>query len=291
MYDITNYFEADTVLSASNFLLENENSKIIAGGTDVLIKSREGKKDFTGIALVGVTRIEELRKIYIDDEGSIIIGASCTFSEVEKNEIIKKHIKNLAFACGTVGGPQTRNAGTVGGNVCNGATSADSATSFFVLNAILVIQNKDVVREVSIHDFYVSAGKVNLEKGDVLKYFKITKDNYEGYSGHYIKFAQRNAMDIATITCSSFLKMSGNKIEDLRIAFGVTSPTPIRMAIAEEFAKGLEFNDENVKEIAKKALENSNARDSWRGSKEYRENLVEVLTERAVLEAFKGGSF
>ncbi len=162
MYDITNYIEAKTVLEASEALLSNEGSKIICGGTDVLIKAREGKSGYVGVALVGVTRIPELRTITMEADGTIVIGAAVTFTEIENSDIIKKHLNLVGRACGTVGGPQVRNQGTMGGNICNGATSADSATSMVVSNATLVIQKKETRREVKISDFYAGPGTVNL---------------------------------------------------------------------------------------------------------------------------------
>ncbi len=282
MYDFLDYFESKTTKEAVNYLNENDEAKIISGGTDVLIKAREGKEEFNGIKLVGITRIPELKEIKFDNEENIIIGAASTFSEIENNQIIKEHLKILTVAAGSVGGPQVRNLGTIGGNICNGATSADTASSLFVLDAILIIENKDGVREVDIKDFYISAGKVNLNKDDLLVAFKVKKENYVGYKGHYIKFAQRNAMDIATLGCATMVKTNGNVIEDLKLGFGVAGPTPIRGVVAEEFAKGKELNEDNLKLIGEKALESSKARTSWRGSKEFRENLIVELSARAI---------
>ncbi len=282
MYDILDYYESNTVKSAIDYLDKNEDAKIISGGTDVLIKSREGKEEFNGIKLVGITRIPELKEIKYDNEGNIIIGAACTFTEIETNPIIKEKLSILTVAAGSVGGPQVRNLGTIGGNVCNGATSADTASSLFVLDAILVIESKDGVKEVDIKEFYISAGKVSLSQGEILVCIKILKENYEGYKGHYIKFAQRNAMDIATLGCATMVKSNSNVIEDLKLGFGVAGPTPLRAIIAEEFAKGKEINDSNLKIIGEKALENSKSRDSWRGSKAFRENLIVELSQRAI---------
>ncbi|MFV0502750.1 MAG: xanthine dehydrogenase subunit XdhB [Lachnospirales bacterium] len=286
MFDILDYYEAKDLKDAFSYLQKNENTKIIAGGTDVLIRARERSSDYININLLGVTRIPELKEIRETDT-AIFIGASATFTEIENSDVVKNNISIVATAVGQVGGPQVRNAGTIGGNICNGATSADSATSLFVLDAMLVIENENGRREESIHDFYEGPGRVKLGKTDIVVGFKINKENFNGYKGHYIKFAQRNAMDIATLGCSVLLKENNNKIEDIRIAFGVAGPTPLRATSAEEMAKGLELTKENIEKIANKTLESTKARDSWRGSKAYRENLAVELTKRAI-ETCKG---
>lgn len=287
MYDINDYFEATSVLDAITYLRENENSKIISGGTDVLIKARERKAGYIDIGLVGITRIPNLKEIKIDENG-IFIGACCTFTEIEESEIVKKYLPSLKTAVGTVGGPQVRNLGTMGGNVCNGATSADSASTLFALEANLIIVNENGERTVNILDFYEGPGKVKLGQTDILIGFKFPKESYENYSGHYIKFAQRNAMDIATLGCSVWVKVNNNVFEDIRIAFGVAGPTPLRASTAEDFAKGKDVNVENIKAISEKVLESTKARDSWRGSKAFRENLAVTLCERCIKFSCKG---
>lgn len=289
MYDIKTYTEADTIQEAVGLLKDNENAQIIAGGTDVLIKSRERKKGYVGRDLIGITRIPELKEIKTDSNGDIIIGAAATFTEVELNETILKNMKSFSNAVGSVGGPQIRNVGTVGGNICNGATSADSASTLFAYNAVLMIAGKDGNKEIEIKDFYLGPGKVLLEQGEILTAVKIKKENYDGYNGHYIKFSPRQAMDIATLGCSVLLKENNGIIEDIRIAYGVAGPTPLRAQDAEEYAKGKPINDETLDEIGKLCLGSARARDSWRASKAFREQLVEELPKRAVKAIIGGG--
>ncbi len=282
MYHIASYTEAETVKQVVEALLKNDNAQIIAGGTDVLIKTRELKSGYTARDLIGITRIEELTNIGLDDEESIVIGAAMTFTLVENHPLILSRVPSLSMAVGSVGGPQTRNAGTIGGNVCNGATSADSASTLFAYNAVLTLEGATGRREVPIEKFYLGPGKVALEQGDVLVSIKIKKEDYHGFKGHYIKFSPRNAMDIATLGCSILIKEKDQMVEDLRIAFGVAGPTPLRAGQAEAFAKGKPLSDEVIEKIGQLCLESSKARDSWRGSKAFREQLIKELPKRAI---------
>lgn len=281
MFDIGGYTEALTISEAVTGLKENPNAMLIAGGTDVLIKTRERKEGYTGRDLIGITRIESLKNIWKNDDG-IFIGACATFDEIEKNEVVNTYLPSLSIAVGTVGGPQVRAMGTIGGNICNGATSADSASTLFCFNASLLIEGLSGKKEIPIQDFYMGPGKVALTHGEILTAIRIKPEDYEGYKGQYIKFSNRNAMDIATLGCSVLVKERQGIIEDLRIAFGVAGPTPLRAHEAEAFAKGLRICDENLQAIGMLCLKNARARDSWRASKAFRENLIAELPGRAI---------
>jgi len=289
MYQINGYFEASTIKEAIDYLKGNENSQIIAGGSDVLIKTRERKTGYIDKDLVGILRIPELHGVCYDEAGNILIGSTTNFTEVENDDIVLKNIPLLSIAVGSVGGPQIRNIGTIGGNVANGATSADSASSLFAMDAIICIEGSKGKKEIPIKEFYLGPGKVALEHDEIMTHIKIEKKNFEDYKGHYIKFSQRKAMDIATLCCSIMVKMNGNKIEDLRIAYGVAGPTPIRAVEAEQMAKGMEITTENLEKIGEKCLENASARDSWRASKAFRQQLIRELPKRAIKIALGGG--
>ena len=287
MYDIKALYEATSVENAIALLEEHPNARIIAGGSDVLIKIHEGK--MAGSELVSIYKLDELRGIVLEDDGTIRIGALTSFSHITKDPVIQAHINVLGEAVDMVGGPQIRNIGTIGGNTCNGVTSADSASTLHAYDAIMVIQGPSGIRQKSIREFYLSAGKVDLAHNEILTSILIRKESYEGYQGHYIKYAMRNAMDIATLGCSVNSKLSADKktILDARIAYGVAGPVPMRAVSAEEAVKGLPVCAESVERFAKAALNDVNPRTSWRASREFRLNLVEHMAKRALTESIR----
>lgn len=287
MYDIKALYEAESVEHAVRLLLEHPQAQIIAGGSDVLVQIREGKR--AGKELVSIYKIDAMRGICYEEDGAIRIGSLTSFSHITKDPIIQKHINVLGEAVDMVGGPQIRNIGTIGGNTCNGVTSADSASTLHAWDAIVEITGPDGVRRIPIHDFYIKAGTVDLRPGELQTAIIIPKESYEGYKGHYIKYAMRNAMDIATTGCSVNVKLSADKkvMEDVRIAYGVAGPVPMRAPSAEAAAKGKETSMENVKAFAQAVLQDINPRDSWRASKAFREHIAVVLAERALLESIR----
>jgi xanthine dehydrogenase FAD-binding subunit len=327
MYDIGELYEAESPAHAIELLHQYPEAKIIAGGSDVLIKIREGK--LAGCTLISIQKIDELRGINLNSDAAIHIGPLTSFSHVATDPLILQHIPVLAEAAQTVGGPQLRNIATIGGNICNGVTSADSASTLLAFDAILEYLGPNGVRQVPITEHYVSAGKTAPAPDEILQAILIPKTSYENCYGSYIKYAMRNALDIATLGCSANVKIGSREkgkeksegiesgqgsrkeksekgkvkgelvsgegtrsnrepvIERLRLAYGVAGPVPLRAFDAEQMAVGKPANAETVAEIAKTALSGIKPRTSWRASKEFRLHLAEELAKRAITEALK----
>ncbi|MGI6152447.1 MAG: xanthine dehydrogenase subunit XdhB [Christensenellaceae bacterium] len=285
MYDISRLYEPQSVSEAVKILQKHPEARVLAGGSDLLLKIREGK--LAGIECVSIYKLDALRGISMEADGSIAILPLTSFSHVARNELVLEHIPVLAEAVETIGGPQIRNIGTIGGNVCNGVTSADSASTLFSLDAELELTGSGGVRTVPIHDFYIGPGKVDLRPTEILTTIRIPQKSYEGYHGKFIKYAMRKAMDISTLNCSVNVKLSGDKklIEDVRIAFGVASPTPMRCSAAENCTCGKPVGEETLRSLVDTALSEITPRTSWRASRELRMQLAAELAMRALKEA------
>lgn len=283
MYDIEKYVQATSVEDAISLLSQDESAIVICGGSDVLIKIREGK--LAGCSLVSIRGIEALSGVSMDTDGTILIGPATTFAGVNDDPIIQKYIPTLGYACDQAGGPQLRHVGTIGGNICNGVTSADSASTLLTLNAELVIQGPKGTRTVKQADFYAGPGRVHLAHDELLVKIRIAKEDYEGYTGHYIKYAMRNAMDIATLGCAVHVRMDGSTIADVRLAFGVAGPTPMRCPKAETAVIGKPLTEETLKMFGDIAVTEVSPRTSWRASKEFRLQLVHELSARTLRQA------
>ncbi|MEG1746840.1 MAG: xanthine dehydrogenase FAD-binding subunit XdhB [Oscillospiraceae bacterium] len=288
MYDIEKTYQATSIEDAIAALKSDPEAVVIAGGTDVLIKIREGK--LAGCRLVSLHDIPELAGISMAANGDIEIGPGTTFRHITYNDLIRKHVPVLGEAVDWAGGPQLRAVATIGGNVSNGITSADSASTLMALDAVLRVQGPDGVREIPISEWYLGVGKVAMKHEEILVKVIIPKSHYEGWSGHYIKYAQRNAMDIATLGVSCMVKLSADKkvAEEVHLAFGVAGPVPMRSSGAEQAVAGLPIG-EAIAKIGAAALADVNPRTSWRASKEFRIQLVDELSGRALTEAAKKG--
>ena len=285
MYDIENYYNACTVDEAVALLNEHPGAKIIAGGSDVLIRIREGK--LAGCDLVCIRDIPELFGVTRMENGDIYIGAATTFSHITNDPLIQKYIPVLGDAVDQVGGPQVRNIGTIGGNICNGAVSADSAPTVFSLDAQLRIADSQGVHMVPVRDFYAGPGRVRLSQGQLVTHIVIPHKNYEGYTGHYIKYSMRHAMDIATLGCSVVVKVNpqAGLVEDVRITFGVAAPVPFRCVETEKKLKGCPVNTHLYDLIENSVRQEINPRDSWRASRAFRLQIGREIARRALKTA------
>ena len=289
MFDIQSYQKAESVSDAIRLLGEDPEARLIAGGTDVLVQMREGKR--AGKALISIQRCDEMRGVTIDEEENIRIGSLTSFTHITNDPIIQRYINVLGEAVDMVGGPQIRNAGTIGGNTCNGVTSADSASTLHAWEAIVEITGKNGIRRVPIRDFYIKAGTVDLriEDGEIQTAILIPKASYDRTFGHYIKYAMRNAMDIATLGTSVNARLSADKktFERVRIAFGVAGPVPMRAMNAEGFINGKAVTLENIEQFGREVLEDIHPRDSWRASKAFRSHIAVESAKRCLIESVK----
>ncbi|MBU1342413.1 MAG: xanthine dehydrogenase FAD-binding subunit XdhB [Proteobacteria bacterium] len=283
MFDLKKHITAASVDEAIGLLIENPDARLIAGGTDVLIKLRHGKQTFS--TLVDIHGLDELKGIKIDGQNNILIGSGASFTDIIQSDILKQQIPMLCEAAQSVGGPQIRNVATIGGNICNGVTSADSASSLFALNAMVVIRGDGTLRQIPISDFYLGPGKVDLKTGEILTSIIITPENYQGFFGHYYKYAMRNAMDIATIGCAVSLKTCNHLLTDFRIAYGVAGPVPMRCSKTENSVLNKRVSQNLIEDIFLSIETDVSPRTSWRASREFRMNIIKELSKRVTKEA------
>lgn len=161
MFDFASYHRAATLADAINLLADNPQAKLLAGGTDVLIQLHHHNDRYRHI--VDIHNLAELRGITLAEDGSLRIGSATTFTQLIEDPITQRHLPALCAAATSIAGPQIRNVATYGGNICNGATSADSATPTLIYDAKLEIHSPRGVRFVPINGFHTGPGKVSLE--------------------------------------------------------------------------------------------------------------------------------
>ena len=289
MYDMKAFYEAHSVEEAVRLRLEHPEAQIIAGGTDVLVQMREGRR--AGKELISIHEIDSMRGISIDEHENIRIGSLTTFSHITRDPIIIGKMNVLGEAVDMVGGPQIRNMGTIGGNTCNGVTSADSASTLHAWEAIVELTGVNGKRCLPIRDFYLKAGVVDIRaaEGEIQTALLIPRASWENTKGFYIKYGMRNAMEIATTGCSVNVRLSKDKktFDRVRIAYGVAGPVPMRAPSAEAAVNGRPVTMENVEAFAQAVLEDIQPRDSWRASKAFRKHIAVEMARRALIESVK----
>ena len=220
-----------------------ETAALIAGGTDLCVKLREGHVKET--VLIDISDVEALKLIEETADG-YWIGAAASFTQVIEHPGLRIKYPGLWKACQSVGAPQIRNAGTIGGNLANGSPAADSAPPLLALNAKVKLSSKQGERWVDLSDFYLDKGKTVLEKNEVMEGILIPKIN-QPYTIGFEKLGLRNALAISRLSVSVYMVLDELQlIREIRIASGSLGLSPMRESLMEAFLIGKPLNEPTI---------------------------------------------
>jgi len=272
----------NTIEEATELLWRNQGkAKIIAGGTDLVIRLRNG--DHTPNIIVDVTRIEGLRKIE-ERNGTISIGAAVTHSEISSSPLIKKYAKVLSEAASEIGSPQIRNLGTIGGNIMNASPAGDTIPPLMVLRAVGRVASKKGEREAPLYQLFKGPYETNLKPHELLVRVTFQKLSSDTRSS-FLRLARRDAMAIARMSVAIVLRLEKNRIEEICIAVGSVTPTPQRFLEVETFLKGKAPEGEILQKASLMVSEMMIHQSGIRPSTSYKRPVVEALFIRAMREA------
>lgn len=264
-----------------------ERAKYIAGGTDVLVKIKEGKlvPDY----LISLKDILGQERPYLNHEtGELFIGAFLTHRSIEKSSIVQLNYPILHDAVKNIGSVQIRNVATIGGNLVNAVPSADGAIPLIALDGKANIYGTKGRRSVELRRFFLGPGQCDLERGEILLEIVIPP-LLPRTGGAYIKHGRREAMELPMLGVGTLLSLEEDKTTcaRARICLGVAAPTPLRCLEAEKYLVGKSVDDNSLAEAGRIAAEESRVRDSIRGLAWYRREMVGVLVKRMGLVALQ----
>ncbi len=280
----------------------------VAGGTDLMPLLK--KDAIAPEALISLLGIPELGVFAYD--GSLTLGAAVTHRTVEKSAAIRREFSALADAEDVLGSVQIRNVGTVVGNICTAAPSADTAPPLLVLGTGVRVASLAGERIIPLENFFLGPGKTVLADGEVVTGLTIPAPLACSASAYW-KHQRRRALDLpmvgvavhlaldrAEISSPDSLQRNGPLPElfaslekdrlvcrEIRIALGVAAPVPMRAYQAERVLKGRAITCQLVEEAAKTASEEARPRDSIRGEAWYRREMIKVFVQRMVLTCLR----
>ncbi len=256
-----------------------EGARPLGGGTDLLVQVKEGH--LRPAALVSLAAIPELGGIRVLPDGSLRVGARATMQEIADHEAVRERFPGLADGAAVVGSYQTRNAATIGGNVCNAAPSADTSPPLVALGARAQIAGPGGESEVAIDELWAGPGQTTLEPGEIVTAFVVPAPP-AGAGSHYERHTPRKVMDIAVVGVASYLELAGGVVAKARIALGAVAPTVIRAERAERALVGRELTESSAAEAGRLAATEATPIDDVRGSVAFRRYLVETMTSASV---------
>lgn len=281
-----NYFAPETLEEAFSLLEEfGEEARVLAGGTDLLVKMKQRAIEPLPKYLINIKGIPGLQYISANDDGGLKIGSVTNIQEIKSFLPIRQRFPGLAHAAGLLSTPQVRNIATIGGNLCNASPAAETAPPLITLSAKARILGGSGERTVPIEEFFLGPGKTILEKGEILVGIEIPPPP-ENSTSVYVKHGKRLS-DIAIVGVALVLEMDGNRCTGVKIALASVGPTPLRARKAEAAMLGQEVNEQLIEEVSRIASEESKPIDDIRAHAAYRREKVAEVTKEAVQQALQ----
>ncbi len=282
------YYQVRSALEAVDLLLQFKGeARLIAGGTDLIIQLREGVK--RAGALVDISCVQDLRYIK-EDNGRIKIGALTTHAQLAASPLLWKKARVLAQAAASVGSPQIRNVGTVGGNIVNAQPAADTAVALAALDGRTTILTASGEKELPLVELFAGVGRSKIDPTrEMIKEFSF--DTGPGAFGTaFGRVARRNALALPMLNVGVSLACDrkAGRIKKACICVAPVAPFPLRITEAEKLLVDTTLNEQSLREVCAAAVRASRPRDSrLRGSAAYRLELVSALTGQTLRNALE----
>ena len=262
-----------------------EEARPLAGGTDLIVNMRKGAVSPENVISLG--KIEELA-IMDFSNGLSRIGACRKVSELAQSEEMASAFQALSLGANRLGSPLIRNLATIGGNLVSARPAADLPPPLMAYDASILLKNASGERKVPLKEFFQGPGQTVMKPDEILTEILIEKPPPNSGSG-YIKLGVRKALDISIVNVASFIALDDGKeiIRSARVVLGAVAPTPVRAVTAEKLLIGEKPDEALFIRAGEEASKESRPIDDFRGSAEYRQAMVAVLTQRTLDMALK----
>lgn len=275
------YAAPQSIEEAVALLAENgRDAKALAGGTDLLVRIKRNL--LAPKLLVDLAGISELRGIEMTEQG-LRIGSMVVHSEIISSALIRDQAPAVAEASSAVGSVQTRNLGTLGGNLVSCVPSIDGAPALLALDAVVTVADPDGRRQMPLQDLLLEPHCSALAPDELLLEIVIPAENL-GKASSFEKYRRRKGLSLAVVNAAAVVELdaAGDRISRVAIGLGAVAPTTIRARAAERFLTGKPVGEGALEEAGKIASQETSPIDDFRASAQYRRDLVVVLTRRAL---------
>jgi CO/xanthine dehydrogenase FAD-binding subunit len=277
------YFQPSSIEEVCSLLYKyKEEAKLLAGGTDLLVKMK--KKEVIPKVVISLKGIPILDKIEWDDGGGLRIGPLVTHAAIVNHPMIREKYNFFAETCFKIGTRQVRYMGTLVGNICNASPSSDAAAPLLVLEAKVNLLHLYGERTIPIEEFFIGPFQTILDPQEMVVEIQIPKS--PPYSaGSYLYLHKASSAGETLVGAAVLLSTEpGEPIcKEIRIALSSIAPTPIRAKAAERILRGKRLEEKRVREAAQVASDETQPRSrAW-----YRKEMSKVLVERAIIQAME----
>ena len=272
-----NYFSPSSLGETFKMLRDYKGKlRLLAGGTDLLVKMKKGA--VSPDVVVDLSKISELSFIELAG-GNLRIGGLTRLADIGESFLVREKAPALAEAIDVLASSQVRNRATIAGNLCNASPAADTAPPLLALDASVKLRSPDGERIVPLAEFFLGPEQTVAKPDEVLT--EVIIPLQEGSSA-FIKLGRRKAFTLSVTSVAAFTRVKDGRFEEVRVALGAVSPTPMRARKVEEALKGKEVNEENIEKAAEAVKEECCPITDVRASAEYRTEMSYVLTKRVL---------
>lgn len=275
-------FAAPTTVDGVLDEIEANGAEPIAGGTDLVVAVRAGKRTLPE-ALVAIDAVEELRQLERRDDGGLRIGATVSHETLYGSPLVRKGWSAISDGSALVGSAATRSTGTIGGNIANASPAMDTGAPLSVLGAEVVLRGSAGERRLAVDEIFLGPGRSAVEPNELLVAVEFPPPA-ERAASSYVRLEYRQAMEIAVVGAAAWVRLAdgGEHIADARLALSAVAPTIVRAEAAERLLRGSSHDFASLQRAADTAAEAASPIGDNRASAEYRLALVPVIARRAL---------
>jgi CO/xanthine dehydrogenase FAD-binding subunit len=274
------YAAPQSVGEAAKLLGADPHAFLLAGGTDLLVQLRSGRK--SADLVIDVKRIPELNEISYDPVRGLTLGAAAPCYRLYGDTAVSRAYPALSDVAALIGGIQIQGRASIGGNLCNAAPSADAVPILIALQATC----RTSMRHIAVEDFCSGPGRNVLHPGELLVSLHLPPPPPRS-GAHYLRFIPRNEMDIAVAGAGVAVTLDNGAVRSARIALSAVAPTPLFVREAGDWLAGKAATPDNIRIAAEMAKTAATPITDMRGTADYRKHLCAVLTRRALESAVR----
>jgi xanthine dehydrogenase FAD-binding subunit len=279
------YFAPQTLQETFELLEEHgKDTKLLAGGTDLIVSLRA--REQSPKSVIDIKGVKELHELSFDEKRGLAVGAAVNLNKLIHYDAVSKNYPLLNEAVSTIGDYEIRNRATLVGNICNGSPAADSAPALLVLDANVNIVNQKGKRAVPVREFHTGVKKTVLASNEFVTSISVPTPP-KGYKGGYLKGRRTVGEDLAVVGVGGLVAPGSKSGKSVRLAYASVAPTPIRALEAEKVFESNKPLDDLLDQAMPIVRKTVSPISDVRGGKDYRMNLVEVLTRRLLRQLWE----
>ncbi len=276
-----NYLKPKSLDEALAYIKENPGTKLLAGGTDLMIVLRRNMEIVDHV--LDIKDIPETKRFEYKAGEGLFIGASVTVNEISECDVVAEKYAAVKEAADSLASYQLRNRATLVGNLCNASPGADLASPLLVFDAVVHIAGPNGVREVALENFFTGVKRTVLVPGEIV--IGVMLPDVKGDTSVFLKQARIKGHDLGIAGVS--IRRTGEG--KLCVGMTAVAPTPIRLRNLEESLQSKPFSAETAEWLNEEIKNHIKPISDIRSSAEYRLHVSGVLAQKGLMQLIAMG--